>query len=391
MKDKIGRLWKNYQKAFIPAHNQLRDESIVVKANVNKKLAETNCRRIVAVCPLLLILYICNFILLIMNRDAKHFVSAMMLTGGITVFTIVLAAIISWILFFNKIDNEKETWKFKIAYRLFWPGWFIGMAALSYLQLENGYMGLELLITCVIVNLLPLHNLPEFLTNLVLTITVSMFLLWGDLTDGTIITTKMEIIYFTAMQLLGYLVQRMQIMLWSAREYLFMEAFIDPLTELLNRRGGNAMLQEVMKGQLLDAEAGIIMFDIDYFKKYNDTFGHDAGDNCLRMVGQTIREIFSNRTRIMIRHGGEEFIVILFDTNMAELENWAEKLRIAVYDKHFDAPEKEVADYVTVSIGIAMKRFAVYNQRYEELLLEVDAALYEAKRTGRNCVACAGR
>lgn len=129
------------------------------------------------------------------------------------------------------------------------------------------------------------------------------------------------------------------------------------------------------------------MFDIDYFKRYNDTFGHDAGDACLRMVGQTIRETFSERTQIMIRHGGEEFAVILFDTNEEELRRWAEKLRGAVYEKHLEAPTKDVADYVTVSIGIAMKKLGEENQRYEELLTEADAALYEAKRAGRNQVA----
>lgn len=387
MREKLRRFFKNYRKAFIPVRNQLRKELTTVEPLVNKKLAETNCRRIVAVSPLFFVMYAGNIMPFIKNREMGNFELGVALTIIMTVFTCVIVGIIGWIMFFNKIDNEKEVWKFKMIYRTFWPVWFICMAVLSYLQMKNGYMGVELLAVCLIANLVPLYNLAEFLVNLVVSVSIILLVAYHDASDGMLISTKMEITYFTAMQVLGYLVQRMQLMLWHAREYLYMEAFIDPLTELLNRRGGNAMLSQALCEQESGTEVGVIMFDIDYFKRYNDTFGHDAGDACLRMVGQTIRETFSERTQIMIRHGGEEFAVILFDTNEEELRRWAEKLRGAVYEKHLEAPTKDVADYVTVSIGIAMKKLGVENQRYEELLTEADAALYEAKRAGRNQVA----
>ena len=193
------------------------------------------------------------------------------------------------------------------------------------------------------------------------------------------------------MQVIGYLAQRMQLMLWMSREYLYLEAFVDPLTELLNRRGGNAVLAEKMCTLPAETEVGVIMFDIDYFKKYNDTFGHEAGDGCLKMVGETIRETLQQRTKVLIRHGGEEFAAILFDTDEEELKEWAEKLRVAVYEKRLEAPVKDVADYVTVSIGTAMEKLSGENLRYENLLIEADEALYEAKRSGRNRVAFAGK
>ncbi|MDD6305926.1 MAG: GGDEF domain-containing protein [Clostridiales bacterium] len=170
-----------------------------------------------------------------------------------------------------------------------------------------------------------------------------------------------------------------------------MEAFIDPLTELLKRRGGNALLTEKTQTLPKETEVGVIMFDIDYFKKYNDTFGHEAGDSCLQMVGETIRETLQQRTKLLIRHGGEEFAAILFDTNEAELKEWAEKLRMAVYEKRLEAPVKDVADYVTVSIGTSMEKLMCENLHYENLLIEADKALYEAKRAGRNRVASAGK
>lgn len=387
MKEYLSRFFKSYRKAFVPVRNQLRKELTTVESLVNKKLAETNCRRIIAVSPLFFLMYAVNIIMFIRHRDMTYFEPALVLTGIVAVFTCVMVGIMAWIMFFNKVDNEKEVWKFKLSYRVFWPVWFVCMVILSCLQMENGYMGVELLVVCLIANLVPLYNLAEFVVNLVVSVSMILFAAWNDAGDGMLISTKMELTCFTAMQVLGYLVQRMQLMLWRAHEFLYMEAFIDPLTELLNRRGGNAMLAQAVSEQMPGTNVGVIMFDIDYFKRYNDTFGHDAGDACLRMVGQTIRETFTERTQIMIRHGGEEFAVILFDTNETELREWAERLRRAVYEKRLEAPAKDVAEYVTVSIGVALKKLGDENQRYEELLTEADAALYEAKRGGRNQVA----
>lgn len=391
MKEKMVRFLKNYRKAFVPDKNHLRKECAGVCEVVNKKLAETNCRRIVAISPILLVLYAVSAIMLIVHRNVEYFMVSMIVTSILVVFTIVMDAVICWIMYFNKIDNSKEVWKFKLIYRLFWPVWFGGMVILSCIQIENGRIGILLIVTCLISNLLPLHNLKEFLVNLIFSVLVIVLLALHDLSDGTITSTRMEVACFIAMQMIGYVAQRMQLMLWMAREYLYMEAFIDPLTELLNRRGGNALLTEKTQTLPKETEVGVIMFDIDYFKKYNDTFGHEAGDSCLQMVGETIRETLQQRTKLLIRHGGEEFAAILFDTNEAELKEWAEKLRMAVYEKRLEAPVKDVADYVTVSIGTSMEKLMCENLRYENLLIEADKALYEAKRAGRNRVAFAGK
>lgn len=391
MKEKVMRFLKNYKKAFIPSKNYLGQESIQVSEVVTKKIAETNCRRVVAISPLLLIMYGINIVLLMVHNHAEYLVTSMIISGILLAFTVLIDAIICWIMFFNKIDNAKEVWKFKIIYRVFWPIWFVGTAIVSSIQMENGYVGISLILTCVIANLLPLYNLKEFVVNLIFGILVIALVLWNDLSDGVLVSAKMEIICFIAMQVIGFIAQRMQLMLWMSREYLYLEAFVDPLTELLNRRGGNAVLLDEIQALPTEEEVGIIMFDVDYFKRYNDTFGHDAGDECLRMVGQTIREILKQQTKILIRHGGEEFVAILMGASEVELGEWAEKLRKAVYEKHLEAPVKDVADYVTISVGTAMAKIMRDNIRYEELLGDADQALYEAKKGGRNCVAFVGK
>ena len=391
MKEKVMRFLKNYKKAFIPSKNYLGQESIQVSEVVTKKIAETNCRRVVAISPLLLIMYGINIVLLMVHNHAEYLVTSMIISGILLAFTVLIDAIICWIMFFNKIDNAKEVWKFKIIYRVFWPIWFVGTAIVSSIQMENGYVGISLILTCVIANLLPLYNLKEFVVNLIFGILVIALVLWNDLSDGVLVSAKMEIICFIAMQVIGFIAQRMQLMLWMSREYLYLEAFVDPLTELLNRRGGNAVLLDEIQALPTEEEVGIIMFDVDYFKRYNDTFGHDAGDECLRMVGQTIREILKQQTKILIRHGGEEFVAILMGASEVELGEWAEKLRKAVYEKHLEAPVKDVADYVNISVGTAMAKIMRDNIRYEELLGDADQALYEAKKGGRNCVAFVGK
>lgn len=219
MKEKMVRFLKNYKKAFIPAKNYPDQKSAAVSEAVNKKIAEVNCRRIVAISPVLLVLYMVNAILIIMHRNAEYFTASLIVSGILVVFTIFTDVLICWIMFFNKIDNTKEIWKFKLIYRLFWPIWFVCMAILSCIHMENGHIGIYLVVACLILNLLPLHNLKEFLVNLILSILVIMLVALSDSIDGFLVSTKMEIACFTAMQILGYLAQRMQLMLWMSRQY----------------------------------------------------------------------------------------------------------------------------------------------------------------------------
>ena len=387
MDGKITRFLKNYRKAFIPEKNYLHQNNSDVCEVVNKKVAETNCRRIVAISPILFVCYAVNIMLMMTHKDSEYFTASMIITALLIVYTLLADILIYWIMVLNKIDNTKKIWKFKLIYRIFWPLWFVAMVVVSCIQIENGYIGICLIITCLISNLLPLYNIAEFLVNLILTTLVLMCVILYDRNDNVMyVRTQMEVLSFVAMQLIGFVAQRMQLMLWRSREYLYMEAFVDPLTQLLNRRGGNAVLEKEKKEFPEETEVGVIMFDIDYFKKYNDTFGHGQGDICLRTVGDAIRENMKERTKLMIRHGGEEFVVILFQTNEEELLECAETIRKAVYDKRMKAPTTEVANYVTISIGAAIEKLPCEDFRYENLLLAADEALYKAKKSGKNRV-----
>jgi diguanylate cyclase (GGDEF)-like protein len=162
----------------------------------------------------------------------------------------------------------------------------------------------------------------------------------------------------------------------------------DPLTGLANRR----RFQEVLAAEWESAQRrqcpiGVAMVDIDYFKLYNDTYGHLAGDACLRLVSATLNDSVRHGSDMVARYGGEEFAFILTGADCQLALAIAERARAAVTALH--APHAgSVCGIVTVSIGVAAIVPAA-SARVEAFLESADHALYEAKRGGRNGVSVA--
>ena len=125
------------------------------------------------------------------------------------------------------------------------------------------------------------------------------------------------------------------------------------------------------------------MLDIDFFKKFNDTYGHLAGDGCIRKVASALREVLQRPGDFCARFGGEEFVILLAETTLAESAAIAERIRQVISDTEFSE-----AGHLTVSIGVAGLKD--YEGDYERLLMEADSALYQAKRQGRNRVVVSG-
>jgi diguanylate cyclase (GGDEF)-like protein len=152
----------------------------------------------------------------------------------------------------------------------------------------------------------------------------------------------------------------------------------DSLTGLRNRRYFELFLQtEVIRSQRYRRDLSIMMIDLDHFKKYNDTYGHPAGDEALQRVAEGIRNGARRGLDIVARYGGEEFIVILPETGVKSAFEVAEKIRSSI------AGLKNIKKRITISIGVA----AVQGEcNAEELVGRADRALYQAKHGGRNQV-----
>lgn len=164
-------------------------------------------------------------------------------------------------------------------------------------------------------------------------------------------------------------------------------AVTDQLTGLANRRHLEKRLEEEMgRARRYGTSLSAIMFDIDCFKEFNDTYGHLVGDSILREVAYILRTGV-RRTDIVARYGGEEFCLILPDCKLEEAVVLAERLRAKVESLPFKIPDVDDVDEplrITVSAGVATFPDDALSE--QKLLDRADEALYEAKRRGRNCV-----
>jgi two-component system, chemotaxis family, response regulator WspR len=161
----------------------------------------------------------------------------------------------------------------------------------------------------------------------------------------------------------------------------------DGLTGLSNRRYLDEFLGAEWRRALREhTEVSLLMIDVDYFKPYNDTYGHVAGDNVLRNVATTIRREISQPRDLVARFGGEEFAVVLPGTGSAGARLLAEKMRRDVAALALPHAGSAVSEHLTISIGVATLTPAE-DIAETSLIEEADAALYRAKRDGRNRVA----
>jgi diguanylate cyclase (GGDEF)-like protein/PAS domain S-box-containing protein len=170
------------------------------------------------------------------------------------------------------------------------------------------------------------------------------------------------------------------------REALRTQSIKDALTGLYNRRYLEEMLErEVRRAARSEQSLGIIMIDLDHFKSFNDTYGHDAGDTVLRETGAFLTK--NIRTEDFVcRFGGEEFVIILPTADLAASRGRAERLRSRMREQTMMHQGKSLG-MVTISLGVA--EFPQHGMSPKELMASADAALYEAKRGGRDRVVVA--
>jgi diguanylate cyclase (GGDEF)-like protein len=171
----------------------------------------------------------------------------------------------------------------------------------------------------------------------------------------------------------------------ATNDRLTVMASIDMLSGLANRRGFQSRLDfEWMKTQQYDSELSLLMIDVDHFKLYNDTYGHPEGDACLSRLGETLAMIAADTMGFAGRYGGEEFCLLLPNTETARALEIGETVRAAV--QGLGLPHATSSHQtVTVSVGVACTK-PNDCQRPGDLIEAADAALYAAKHRGRNAV-----
>jgi diguanylate cyclase len=164
------------------------------------------------------------------------------------------------------------------------------------------------------------------------------------------------------------------------------ESLTDPLTGLGNRKYFDRMIETAVQTSLANNEPlSLLMFDIDHFKSFNDSYGHLTGDQVLRLVGQSLKQLMKGQD-ITARYGGEEFAVVLPNTALRHALSIADQLRRTVMAKELKKKSTgEILGRVTISVGVSLLR---PDDDTDALIERADACLYAAKRAGRNRVIC---
>lgn len=163
-------------------------------------------------------------------------------------------------------------------------------------------------------------------------------------------------------------------------------ANIDGLTNIPNRRSFDRHLaDEWSHAQRKGRSVGLLFIDIDYFKQYNDHYGHAVGDSCLKRVAACIQRLASRSSDHVARYGGEEFAVVLRECEPEDVVQLCEKLRAGIERLQIRHDKSLAAKVVTISVGAAMAIPSRKDQP-ESLIVTADESLYEAKKLGRNTV-----
>ncbi|MBE0598213.1 MAG: GGDEF domain-containing protein [Desulfuromonadales bacterium] len=158
----------------------------------------------------------------------------------------------------------------------------------------------------------------------------------------------------------------------------------DSLTGLLNRRFfDNALQTEFSRHKRTGSQLSLIMIDVDYFKKYNDYYGHLEGDDCLRQIARALKTVIERGTDLVARYGGEEFAVILPDTDCQGAQVLSERIARSVLALNLPHADSDISEWVTLSMGIASAADHVLVDG-SQLVEFADQAMYRAKKNGRN-------
>ncbi len=163
-------------------------------------------------------------------------------------------------------------------------------------------------------------------------------------------------------------------------------AHLDGLTGILNRRSFDTYLEDCVKTINRKNPVSLILFDIDYFKSYNDTYGHQCGDDVLKRVARTAEHILQRPGDRVFRYGGEEFAVLLPETNLDNAVEMAETIRKAVYALAIPHSHSKVSSVVTGSFGVTTSQNSDAIAGLNAFIGQADRALYDSKRSGRNRV-----
>jgi len=361
-----------------------------------EELVKLNLKRIIPVLMLMIVSQIINIVLeFTMHTHPKYSYY----------FNIATVYLIATILLYIPLVLTALSAKSKLKHRTrkcmisgFWLLFLLGMLGFSCIELIETNSLNNYIIMITFLSVFPIFNLLEITVYTVfnVAITISSIVLLKLPADNipTIVVLSVISIYISQI-------------FYSSHKKLYLEhkylheaneklrllnirleklSETDDLTSLLNRRGMENRLEFLWAQCIRDLNnIAVLMIDIDFFKNYNDEYGHCMGDDCLSKVAKCIKDNAKRATDIVARYGGEEFIVVFNNIKPEHVVHLAKQIKDAIESMSIETTASSIASVITVSIGAAVIQPSL-NNTYRHLIDMADIELYHAKESGRNCI-----
>lgn len=282
---------------------------------------------------------------------------------------------------YSKQRIPKEI-KRSIVY-LFWFFFMVLMTPYYFIDIESLNQPFNIILFLLLLVIMPIFTAKEsifiFSLNL-LTFTIPMIIIKTSFMQFLLLFVINTACFLACSNLHGNYIDTMK------QNYL--DASTDYLTKIPNRRFGFDMATEVYeKAKFNDHYFAIVLVDIDFFKNYNDTFGHSKGDEALVQVANALKEYYADYGKCVSRFGGEEFMVVASSPNRQILVDKAMGLCEKIKSLMIISAKQDVSPYLTVSVGMTVCR-ASNEHTEQEFITKADDFLYLAKNQGRNRLVC---
>jgi diguanylate cyclase (GGDEF)-like protein len=337
---------------------------------------ELNINRIVYVAVILLVFQIINFFL------PSFYSTPGLILGTVTILFLALASIALIKLFYAQIVASIKV--SRMFFMTFGVLMFIGMQPFFIADILYTGLPINAILFCFLLTIAPVNTKREMVLVFLIFIFVNLLLSF-HFNASTKYILMFLCVSGTGLAL-SLLIQGqyMDIIL-----KLKQETRTDPLTQILNRKGGLEKIQillEICKRH--NEMVALYMADIDYFKNINDSMGHLQGDAVLMQVARIVTGVFARTSDVVCRYGGEEFLICTLVSSREEAASMALKLSKSIQEQEIAIPANNISEILTLSIGYTLYTpdKTSLDKTALSLIREADEALYRAKNRGRNTV-----
>ena len=384
---RLKRLLLRAENYFFP-DNRLIQQNMDDRQTVSHRVLLMNVQRVIPTSMILIVVEVICFSIDVIQRPHR----IPMIYFYISELSLILLGVFSILLSIRALRSQKVPERYlKCIYRCFW---FLFLLLAGIIALLDGYSRRLFVAPTslfLVIAVLPLLRPKEMLFFMAIPNIVCIGALWMKLGDprtifyGSLVDSLFALVVSYVLYKMVYCQIETEQKLASANKKLELMAVTDFLTGLLNRFGIDKAISKLWKeAQSQSLPISVAIIDVDYFKKYNDVYGHYSGDACLSQVASVIRATFRNDAELIGRIGGEEFVVVCKNISKERMMGLVQRMRDTIARLHLESGSKTVEEQVTVSVGVVLPE-PIGKKTWPDFYIQADSALYEAKHRGRNC------